>query len=94
MTSVDKIKGLLESGEITSEQAYEYMLEIHNVGRNFIHELIDKENTLKSQLVKNMEIYSDKKDDHNRTTFSMWNKCNLTLWDLKDILCRMGEDID
>ena len=27
-------------------------------------------------------------------TFSQWNKCNLVLWDLKDILCRMGENLD
>lgn len=95
MTSVEKIQEALESSEITSEQAFNYMLELHNSGRTFIHELIDKENTLKIQLVKNMELYSDKMDEHNyRNSFSMWNKCNLTLWDLEDILCRMGEDID
>lgn len=66
-----------------------------DIGRNFIKELIEKEEVLKSKLSENLDFYMKKASmiDYDKT-FSQWNKCNLVLWDLKDILCRMGEDMD
>jgi hypothetical protein len=70
-------------------------LNLSAVGRSFIHELIQKENVLKTKLSKNLDLYKDRNNmvEYDKT-FSQWNKCNLVLWDLKDILCRMGVDID
>ena len=68
---------------------------LFGVGRSFIHELIQKETVLKNKLSENLDIYlkAEKMELYDKT-FSQWNKCNLVLWDLKDILCRMGEDLD
>jgi hypothetical protein len=95
MTEIDKIKDQHQRLEIGSEEALERVLYLYNVGRSFIHELIKKEETLKAKLSKNMDLYKSKNlmNDYDKT-FSQWNKCNLVLWDLKDILCRMGEDLD
>jgi len=70
-------------------------LRLNGVGRSFIHELIQKENVLKTKLSENLDLYKERNNmvEYDKT-FSQWNKCNLVLWDLKDILCRMGEDID
>tara|TARA_R100001244_G_scaffold44378_1_gene40310 strand:- start:370 stop:705 length:336 start_codon:yes stop_codon:yes gene_type:complete len=68
---------------------------LYNVGVSFIHELIQKENVLKTKLSENLDLYKDRNNmvEYDKT-FSQWNKCNLVLWDLKDILCRMGVDVD
>ncbi len=70
-------------------------LRLYGVGRSFIHELIKKETDLRTKLSENLDLYKEKNNmvEYDKT-FSQWNKCNLVLWDLKDILCRMGEDID
>ena len=68
---------------------------LFGVGRSFIHELIKKETELRTKLGENLDLYKDRDNmvEYDKT-FSQWNKCNLVLWDLKDILCRMGEDLD
>lgn len=68
---------------------------LFGVGRSFIHELIKKETDLRTKLGENLDLYKDRNNmvEYDKT-FSQWNKCNLVLWDLKDILCRMGEDLD
>jgi len=68
---------------------------LFGVGRSFIHELIQKETVLKNKLSENLDFYKDRNNmiEYDKT-FSQWNKCNLVLWDLKDILCRIGEDLD
>jgi hypothetical protein len=76
-------------------QELKQAFDLYNVGRSFIEELIDKENTLKNKLSENLTLYLKlEKMELYDQTFSQWNKCNLVLWDLKDILCRMGKDID
>lgn len=66
-----------------------------NNGVVFIKELIKKETEIKNKLSENLNIY---KENGNRQmyerTFDLWNKQNLVLFDLKDILCRMGIDND
>lgn len=73
----------------------EEQLRLCGVGISFIHELIQKETDLRTKLSENLDLYKERNSmiDYDKT-FSQWNKCNLVLWDLKDILCRMGEDID
>lgn len=65
------------------------------IGVNFIRELIDKEITQKKKLSENLDLYKtlNRKKEYE-STFSLWNKQTLIIWDLKDILCRMGEDIN
>jgi len=69
--------------------------EIYSFGKTFIHELIEKETSYKTKLAENLDLYKklNKMDMYDKT-FSLWNKQILVLWDLKDILCRMGEDLD
>ena len=66
-----------------------------NQSLDFIKTLIQKEEVLKLKLSENMDLYKSKnlmiKYDN---TFSQWNKSGLVIWDLKDILCRMGVEID
>lgn len=95
MSEIDKIKDQHQKLEIGSEEALDRVLFLYNVGRSFIHELIQKETELKTKLSENLDLYKSKNDMLNYDkTFSQWNKSNLVLWDLKDILCRMGEDLD
>ena len=96
MTDVEKIKDLLEKGEITHEQAYECILGLYTIGCDFIKELINKESSVNKTLMNNLDLYKkiNNREEYDKT-FSQWNKSNLVLWDLKDILCRMGsEDLD
>ena len=67
---------------------------LYNSGRSFILELIEKEEILKSKLSENLDLYKSKDlmVEYDKT-FSQWNKSNLVLWDLKDILCRMDDDL-
>lgn len=68
---------------------------LYSVGRSFIHELIQKETTLKAKLSENLNLYKSTGNmQMYERTFYLWNKQNLVLWDLKDILCRMGIDVD
>lgn len=95
MSEVDKIVNEHQRLEISSEEALDRLLFLYNVGRSFIHELIQKETDLRNQLSKNLDLYKSKNlMVEYDSTFRQWNKCNLVLWDLKDILCRMGEDLD
>jgi len=95
MSEIDKIKEQHQRLEIGSEEALDRVLFLYNVGRSFIHELIQKETELKTKLSENLDLYKSKNDMLNYDkTFSQWNKSNLVLWDLKDILCRMGENLD
>jgi len=95
MSEIDRIKDEHQRLEIGSEEALDQVLFLYNVGSSFIHELIKKEETLKTKLSENLDLYKSMNlmNDYEKT-FSQWNKCNLVLWDLKDILCRMGEDLD
>lgn len=76
-------------------QELKQAFDLYNVGRSFINGLIQKETILKTKLSENLDLYKDRNNmvEYDKT-FSQWNKCNLVLWDLKDILCRMGEDLD
>ena len=67
---------------------------LYNPRRSFILELIEKEEILKSKLSENLDLYKSKDlmVEYDKT-FSQWNKSNLVLWDLKDILCRMDDDL-
>jgi hypothetical protein len=68
---------------------------LYNVGVSFIKELIEKETTLKTKLAENLDIYKETGNmQMYERTFDLWNKQNLVLWDLKDILCRMGIEVD
>jgi hypothetical protein len=95
MSEIDRIKDEHQRLEIGSEEALDRVLFLYNVGRSFIHELIQKETELRTKLSENLDLYKTKNlmVEYDKT-FSQWNKCNLVLWDLKDILCRMGEDLD
>lgn len=95
MSEIEKIKEQYQKLEIGSEEAFERLSSLYNNGRVFIHELIDKEEKLRSKLSENLDLYKSigETNEYDKT-FSQWNKSNLVLWDLKDILCRMGEDID
>ncbi len=95
MSEIDRIKDEHQRLEIGSEEALDRVLFLYNVGRSFIHELIQKETELRTKLSENLDLYKSKNlmVEYDKT-FSQWNKCNLVLWDLKDILCRMGEDLD
>ena len=64
---------------------------LYNAGVSFIRELIQKETTLKTKLSENLDLYKSTGNmQMYERTFDLWNKQNLVLWDLKDILCRMG----
>lgn len=95
MSEIDRIKDEHQRLEIGSEEALYRVLFLYNVGRSFIYELIQKETELRTKLSENLDLYKRKNlmVEYDKT-FSQWNKCNLVLWDLKDILCRMGEDLD
>ena len=68
---------------------------LYNVGVSFIHELIQKETALRTKLSENLDLYKRTGNmQMYERTFDLWNKQNLVLWDLKDILCRMGIDVD
>jgi len=93
MSEIDRIKDQHQKLEISSEEAFDRVLCLYNVGRNFILELIKKEEAHKAKLSENLDLYKSKNlmNEYDKT-FSQWNKCILVLWDLKDILYRMGED--
>jgi hypothetical protein len=95
MSELIKIIEKYHKFEIDSQEAFEQLLVLFNNGRSFIFELIKKETEYNKQLSKNLDLYKSKNStiEYDKT-FSQWNKSNLVLWDLKDILCRMGEDID
>lgn len=63
-----------------------------------INEVLKKLKTkkeLKNQLVKNLELYKKLKlKTEYEKTFSNWNTNNLIIFDLEDILSRMGYDVD
>lgn len=68
---------------------------LYNVGVSFIKELIQKETGVRTKLAENLDFYKGKESmQMYERTFDLWNKQNLVLWDLKDILCRMGIDVD
>lgn len=68
---------------------------LYNVGVSFIKELIQKETDVKTKLAENLDLYKERNSmQMYERTFDLWNKQNLVLWDLKDILCRMGIDVD
>jgi len=68
---------------------------LYNVGVSFIHELIQKETALRTKLSENLDLYKSTENmQMYERTFDLWNKQNLVVWDLKDILCRMGVDVD
>jgi len=70
-------------------------LTLTDVVSSFIHELIKKETAIKIKLAENLDFYKGRESmQMYERTFDLWNKQNLVLWDLKDILCRMGEDLD
>jgi len=94
MTDIDIIVRKYGNGDIGCEEALSSVMYLHNNGTKFIHSLIEKEEIHRAQLSKNMDTYKNGSNisDYNNT-FSQWNKSNLVLFDLKDILCRMGEDI-
>ena len=71
------------------------LVSIYNGGIEFIKTLIEKEETLRTKLSENLDLYTEKNltVDYDKT-FSQWSKCNLVIWDLKDILCRMGIEVD
>jgi hypothetical protein len=95
MKEIKRIKDQLEKIEINEKVSLDQILYLYNNGVNFIHELIKKEEILKSKLSENLDLYKKKNlmNGYDKT-FSQWNKCNLVLWDLKDILSRMGGDLD
>ena len=63
--------------------------------KHFILTLIKEEELMQSKLSENLNIYHKlgKMELYDKT-FSQWNKGILVLWNYKDILCRMGEDMD
>lgn len=68
---------------------------LYNVGVSFIKELIQKETDVRTKLSENLDFYKGRESmQMYERTFDLWNKQNLVLWDLKDILCRMGVDVD
>lgn len=90
---VDKIKQDLNNNEIDYKQAFELILDFYNTGCDFIEKLIENESKLNKQLMKNLDLYKDLNQmDLYDQTFSQWNKSNLVLFDLKDILCRIGKN--
>jgi hypothetical protein len=95
MSALRKIEEKYKNEEISSEDALKILAQIIDVGVDFIKQLISKEEELRLQLSKNLDLYESKNlmSEYDKT-FSQWNKSNLVLWDLKDILCRMGEDLD
>lgn len=86
----DKLRLLKKANKELTEQ-----LALYGVGVSFIQELIQKETYLRTKLSENLDLYKStgNMQMYDRT-FDLWNKQNLVLWDLKDILCRMGQDID
>ncbi len=95
MSEIDRIISEHQVLKMDSDEALDRVLVLCITGRSFIHELIRKETELKTKLSENLDLYKSKNlmADYDKT-FSQWNKCNLVLWDLKDILCRMGEGLE
>ena len=92
----DNIKVITDNASLNIEnKALKEQLFLFGVGRSFIHELIKKETAIKIKLAENLDFYKGGESmQMYERTFDLWNKQNLVLWDLKDILCRMGEDLD
>ena len=95
MSALRKLEEKYKNSEISSEDALKILIQIMDEGFDFIKQLIKKEKELQLQLSKNLDLYKSKNlmSEYDKT-FSQWNKSNLVLWNLKDILCRMGEDVD
>ncbi len=95
MSLLRKIEEKYKNEEISSEDALNALAQIIDVVVEFIKQLIEKEEELKLKLSENLNLYKSKNlmSEYDKA-FSQWNKSNLVLWDLKDILCRMGEDVD
>ncbi len=65
--------------------------EVLSIGVTQIKTLIEKYKERKVILSKNLEIYRKNKNvEHYESTFHAWNDTILFIWDLEDILCRMG----
>ena len=92
----DNIKLMDKNSTLHSEnEELKQQLILYSVGRSFIHELIQKETAIRTKLAENLDFYKGRESmQMYERTFDLWNKQNLVLWDLKDILCRMGEDLD
>lgn len=84
-----------KEGKLDSKQAMEYVIGSYENHKAFIEELLDKEIGYKEQLSNNLKLYESLDDKLNfDKTFSLYNTTNLIIFDLKDILSRLGEDID
>ena len=81
--------------EITTEQALKNVLEVRQNTITFVYSLIKKEEEVKAKLQENLDLYKSLNlmNDFDKT-FSQWNNCIIVLFNLKDILCRLGEDVD
>ncbi len=95
MSALRKLEEKYKNSEISSDDALKILIQIMDEGVDFIKQLILKEEELKLKLSENLDLYKSKNlmSEYDKT-FSQWNKSNLVLWDLKDILCRMGEDLN
>jgi hypothetical protein len=95
MSALRKLEEKYKNSEISSDDALKILIQIMDEGVDFIKQLILKEEELKLKLSENLDLYKSKNlmPEYDKT-FSQWNKSNLVLWDLKDILCRMGEDLN
>jgi len=95
MSALRKLEEKYKNSEISSDDALKILIQIMDEGVDFIKQLILKEEELKLKLSENLDLYKSKNlmSEYDKT-FSQWNKSNLVLWDLKDILCRVGEDLN
>ncbi len=94
MSEFEIIINKYNKNEITSQESFNQISSITKIGIDFINELIVKEKIYKKQLSENLNLYKEKllMNEYDKT-FSLWNKTNLVIWDLEDILCRMGEEL-
>jgi len=79
------------------KQTIENLSSVLNDTKTFVKKLIEEENKTLTQIKKNLDLYQTPETKNTKEfdkMFLMMSKSHVVLWNLKDILCRLGEDVD
>lgn len=82
---------------MNDKQTIENLSFLLNNTKTFVKQLIEEENKTLAQIKKNLDLYQTPETKNTKEfdkMFLMMSKSNVVLWNLKDILCRLGEDVE
>lgn len=82
---------------MNDKQTIENLSSLVENTKTFVKQLIEEENKTLKQIKKNLDLYQTPETKNTKEfdkMFLMMSKSHVVLWNLKDILCRLGEDVD